>query len=51
MINKEKSPLFGRLWITRRISRKRKRRTETNLPFSKIVVKDNNLLKSPERKK
>jgi hypothetical protein len=51
MNNKEKSLPFGRLGMTKRSLRKTRGRRETNLLFSKIVLKDNHLLESPRRLK
>jgi hypothetical protein len=47
MNNKEKIP-FGRLGLRRRSLRKNKGRRETNLHFSKIVLKDIHRLESRE---
>jgi hypothetical protein len=45
---KEKRLPFGRLGLTKRSLRKNKGRRETNLPFSKIVLKDIHCLESRE---
>jgi hypothetical protein len=46
MNSKEKILPFRRLGMTRRSLRKSRGRRETNLPFSKIVLKDNHHLES-----
>jgi hypothetical protein len=51
MNNKGKRLPFRRLGITRRGLRKNRGRREASLPFSKIVLGDSQLLKSPERLK
>jgi hypothetical protein len=44
MSSKDKIPLSGRLGTTRRSSRKRRGRRETNLPFSYLILKENHIL-------
>jgi hypothetical protein len=46
MNNKEKSLPFGRLGMTIRSLRKSRGRRETNLPFSKTVLKESHHLES-----
>jgi hypothetical protein len=46
MSSKEKSPLFRRLGMTRRSSRKSIGRRETNLPLLETVLKENHILES-----
>jgi hypothetical protein len=51
MNNRKKNLPFGRLGRTRRGLRRNRGRREASLPFSEIVLGNNQLLKSPEKLK